>query len=85
MKVALKYCGGCDPTFERVDYFEGIKQAAGEGIEWTALDGGDYDAVLLICGCESACPLDEMPAGARVVTVTDDGRPPEQVVRLLME
>ncbi len=85
MKVALKYCGGCDPGYERVDYYQAVKRAAGDGIEWTTLDAGGWDAVLLICGCESACPEDELPAGARVIKVTDDSRPPEEVARLLME
>ena len=37
-KVALKYCGGCNPGFDRVAYVEKIKSAAGPDIEWVTLD-----------------------------------------------
>lgn len=83
MRVALKYCGGCDPAYERVEYFERIKQAAGEGIQWVRPDSGGFDALLLICGCEKACPLEEMPRTNKMVLIKHDQAAPENVVARL--
>ncbi|MCB2193243.1 MAG: hypothetical protein KQI62_16850, partial [Deltaproteobacteria bacterium] len=60
MKVALKYCGGCDPGYDRVAYYEAIQAEAGERITWQRLEQGGHQALLLVCGCETACPLEEI-------------------------
>ncbi len=83
MRVALKYCGGCDPAYERVEYFERIKDAAGRDIQWVGADSGGHDALLLICGCPKACPLQDMPPGDKVVLIKHDQATPEAVVARL--
>ena len=55
-RVALKYCGGCDPGFDRVELFAKVRAAAGDSIEWVTLDDRDFDTVLIIAGCDRACP-----------------------------
>jgi hypothetical protein len=55
-KVGLKYCGGCDPGFDRVELFTRIRAAAGDAIEWVSVDDQGFDTVLLIAGCDRACP-----------------------------
>ncbi len=40
-RVALKYCGGCDPGFDRVEYIQRVRAAAGEAIMWVTLDDED--------------------------------------------
>lgn len=85
MRVALKYCGGCDPAYERTEYFRLIARAAGERLEWVRLDAGDYAAILLICGCDTACPEEEMPAGAPLVCLRNDRLPPEAVVEAILQ
>ena len=85
MKVALKFCGGCNPDYDRSAHWEAIRQAAGEAVAWRRLEDDDYQAVLLICGCPAACPVDDMPAGARLVLVKDAKTTPAEVLALLME
>jgi hypothetical protein len=85
MKVALKYCGGCDPAYERVEYFQRIKQAAGKSIQWVRPDEGGYSALLLICGCDKACPLEEMPRTDNLVLIKHDQAAPEAVAARLKE
>ena len=85
MKVALKFCGGCDPAYDRVEYWEQIRREAGDSIDWVNLDSGGYDAVLLICGCNSACPRDDIPHTDCVVSITDDSLHAENVVSLLQK
>jgi len=55
-RIALKYCGGCDPGFDRVELFTRIRTAGGDSIEWVGLDDQDFDTVLIIAGCDRACP-----------------------------
>ena len=85
MKVALKFCGGCNPDYERVEYFSAISRAAGDRLHWRRLEDRDYQAVLLICGCPTACPLNDMPAGLSLVCLTSPATAPETVVTLLGE
>lgn len=85
MRVALKYCGGCDPAYERTEYFARIAETAGPAIEWVGPAAGGYGAILLICGCETACPEDDLPAGAPALCLRNDRLPPEAVVRTLLE
>lgn len=70
MNVAIKYCGGCDPAFDRVEIAEEIMAAADSSISWCSHIEGDNDAILLICGCEKACPLGELEDDSRVVVLS---------------
>lgn len=84
MRVALKYCGGCDPAYERAEYFDRIKQAAGPEMEWVGADTRGHEALLLICGCPKACPLQDLPRSDKIVLVKHDQAPPEKVVAQLL-
>jgi hypothetical protein len=85
--VALKYCGGCNPGFDRAAYVEKIKAAAGPDIEWVTLDEEGFDAVLLVTGCDTACPrrtIDFSEYG-KTVTIKDAKVSPEDLVKILLE
>jgi hypothetical protein len=86
-RVALKYCGGCNPGFDRVAYVERIKSAAGLNIEWVTLDEGDVDAVLLVSGCDTACPRRSIDFSKykKTVTIRDDKVSPDYLVKILLE
>ena len=85
-KIALKYCGGCDPGYDRVRYFEEIQNAAGDLFEWVTMDAPDFDAVLVISGCDTACPAESMVLAPcrRMVLVRDNKRDPAEVVQSLL-
>jgi len=85
MLVALKFCGGCNPGYERRDYWEAIARAAGPDIQWTNLEDRACQAVLLVCGCDTACPEKEMPPGLKLVCLKIDRLPPEEVVGNLLK
>ena len=55
MKIGSKYCGGCNPNYERSGI---VKRARAEypGVifEPYRADAG-YDLVLMICGCLQEC------------------------------
>ncbi|MCJ7688319.1 MAG: hypothetical protein MUO60_03230 [Clostridiaceae bacterium] len=56
MRIGIKYCGGCNPRYERTDVVSKLKERIGDGdsIE-TAKQGIIYDIVVVLCGCTSAC------------------------------
>jgi hypothetical protein len=85
MRVAVKFCGGCDPAFERGEYFREIKQAVGGRIEWCRPGEGGERAVLLICGCPTACPEEDFAAGAPVLCLTDNRLAPPEAAELLLK
>lgn len=85
MKVWIKFCGGCDPAYDRVEYYQRIKLAAVDFIDWLQLEEQGGEAVLLICGCLKACPEEEFRDVPGLVSVKHDGLSPEHVVAQLLE
>jgi hypothetical protein len=83
IKVAVKFCGGCDPAYERVEYLRKIEDAASRRIRWMSLQDDGYEVILLICGCQRACPEEELPGSVRIVSLKSDEADPERVVNML--
>jgi 4-hydroxybutyryl-CoA dehydratase/vinylacetyl-CoA-Delta-isomerase len=84
-RVALKYCGGCDAGFDRVEYFNQVQVAAGDAIEWVTIDDQRVERVLLICGCHASCPERELQwLPWRIVSIMDDGRDAKEIVSDLL-
>ncbi len=56
MKIGIKYCGGCNPTYDRTDVATKLKLHIGQSdsIE-IAKKEIIYDLVVILCGCTSAC------------------------------
>ncbi len=84
MKVAIKYCGGCDPIYDRVEFVHRIKEEAGDSIEWVSLEKEGYDAILLVCGCLKACPESELKHFSPL-SLKYNGLSPERVVAQLLK
>lgn len=57
MTVAIKYCGGCNPRFDRPAF---VQRLAGEhpAVRFvSASSPGPYEGVLVVCGCTAQCAL----------------------------
>ena len=54
MKRAVKYCGGCNPRFDRAALVRTMEKRWGEPLP-PARPGEDYDEVYVICGCSACC------------------------------
>ncbi len=55
MTVAVKYCGGCNPRYDRGAALEKLKKRYPD-IKFEGLDTKKkYDRILMICGCERTC------------------------------
>ncbi len=55
MKCGVRFCGGCNPRFERGEVFRQLKRDI-RNIEFTYADEDEsYDMLLVIGGCPSCC------------------------------
>jgi hypothetical protein len=87
-RVGMKYCGGCNPVYDRERYVDSVRKVAGDRIDWVLYDAGGFNTVLVINGCEKECMLQELsgPAdGLRVVSIRDGHAAPEEIVTRLLK
>lgn len=85
-KIALKYCGGCDCTYDRLGYAEKLRKVAEDRVHWVSMDEEGFDTILMIHGCPVACPEEKLDAGNpwRIVSVRDDSIDPEEIIGKLL-
>jgi hypothetical protein len=55
MKVGVRYCGGCNPRYDRGGVFQKIRDRLQDVDFEIAKEGVEYDALLVIGGCTSCC------------------------------
>ena len=55
MKVGIKYCGGCNPRFNRREIVEKLMDEYSDFSFEPAIENYLYDIILVINGCLSAC------------------------------
>jgi len=53
MKIYVKYCGGCNPRYDRAELVRSLQEELKE-CEFSESAGGQ-DVSLIVCGCPSAC------------------------------
>ena len=55
VKVGLRYCGGCNPRYDRVALVKQLQQSL-PGIRFELADAdAPHAAALLVCGCSAQC------------------------------
>jgi len=55
LKVGIKYCGGCNPYYDRVDLVKQIESRLQGKVEFVSAGNDDVDLVLAVEGCQTAC------------------------------
>lgn len=55
MKIGIKYCGGCNPTYDRTKLVKEIINKYSDIDFEPVNEESVYDGVLIISGCKSAC------------------------------
>ena len=55
LPVALKYCGGCNPTYERSHIVRNLRRDLPILVLENWKPEGHYGYALLICGCFQSC------------------------------
>lgn len=57
MVYAIKYCGGCNPRYDRGELVNKLKKHFDSKIEFdTAKENTEYDGLIVIGGCTNCCP-----------------------------
>lgn len=57
MKIGVKFCGGCNPRYQRGDVYRQIVEKYGDKAEFLiANEGETYDGLLVLAGCINFCP-----------------------------
>jgi hypothetical protein len=55
-KIGIKYCGGCNPSYERVEMIQRLRSLLEGRFIFAADDLRDSDIMVLVSGCPRACP-----------------------------
>lgn len=72
LKVGIRYCGGCNPRFDRGAM---VKRITAKHPEWeteNAVEGKGYDLLLVIGGCSSCCASYEQFTAKKVLKLWTD-------------
>jgi hypothetical protein len=67
-RIGLKYCGGCNPHYDRVQAVSYLRERLKDRIELVSYEDPDIEGVLVIAGCPTAC-VDLSPFRGRPVWV----------------
>jgi hypothetical protein len=75
LRIGVKYCGGCNPMYDRVALVERMERTLEKKAEFVSYAQENLDLVLVVCGCETACVDADAfkPAPVRVVSSIPDG------------
>lgn len=57
MEISIKYCGGCNPRYDRAALVEMLKKENPDVIFSYADENKETDFLLVICGCTATCAL----------------------------
>jgi len=67
MRIGIKYCGGCNPTYRRESIEDEIREFFGEENVVYTSKCEDVDVLVVICGCKTACASREVNCKNSVV------------------
>jgi 4-hydroxybutyrate CoA-transferase len=73
MKIGIKFCGGCNPRYDRGAYARTLSaqhRRNGDEVEIVETDRF-YDVVYVICGCGVACVDVKAIKATQMIYVTD--------------
>jgi len=61
-RLGVKYCGGCNPEFDRVEMVRQIASRLAERVELVSWQDPVIDGLLIVAGCQTACvELQKLP------------------------
>jgi hypothetical protein len=70
LKIGLKYCGGCNPDYDRVAMKDQIEKILQDKIEFVSPESDDGEMILAIMGCKMACADLSLFQGLKVWKIT---------------
>jgi hypothetical protein len=84
LKIGLKYCGGCQPDYDRVAMVARIQKELDGLVEFLPADHPDIAMVLAVEGCQSAC-ADLNPFSRLPVWIITHESQADDFIRLIKE
>lgn len=75
MTIGIKYCGGCNPRYDRGKLVSQLKNDIQADLHFVSENTQNADWFIIVCGCESACAIHNSLVGKLgkiVVTSMDD-------------
>jgi len=72
-RIGVKYCGGCNPTYERVNMLRQVQSLFTGKLLFLRHDASDIEVILLLSGCHRACASQDLnPTGISCYSVTGE-------------
>ena len=71
-RVAVYYCGGCNPRYDRVGAVRTLMVQFPE-LTFVLPDEPPYDGCLAVCGCTARCALQRMSGTLPMCTIRGTG------------
>ena len=74
-RIGIKYCGGCNPHYERVDLVQKVRSLMKGRFLFLKHDQKDLNGLILVNGCPRACAvqnLNEAEIPCRLVVKEND-------------
>jgi len=59
-KIGIKYCGGCNPAYERTKMIERVQSQLREQILFLRHDEQGLDGLILVNGCPRSCATKDL-------------------------
>jgi len=72
MKIGIKYCGGCNPRYDRTYLVKKITDEYKNLDFEKASDNVCYDLVMIICGCSRACANHDKLIGLQKIFICQE-------------
>lgn len=84
MEIAVKFCGGCNPRYDRGKSLKSLKKHFGDRVNFSvARLETSYDGLLVIAGCPSVCvEFDKIKYNAKEIVQSDKGDLPEIISKI---
>ena len=71
LRVGVKYCGGCNPEYDRVALVEQIKKRLAGKVSFVPPENEGIDIILAVQGCKTACADLSSFKGVKIQTITN--------------
>jgi hypothetical protein len=71
LRVGIKYCGGCNPEYDRVALVEQIKKRLEGKVSFVPSETEEVDVILAVHGCKTACADLSCFRGVKIRTITN--------------
>jgi len=55
LKTGIKYCGGCNPSYDRIAAAENIKNKLKDRTEFVSFSDPEAEVIFVFMGCSAAC------------------------------